>query len=233
MDRTWRRSRLLINFDDLQILSAGTHIQIALPLAEALGLVRRARPSDGGREFFVLGESIELIHSKNRKHGTAVNRKKTINPKDYGVIDYRDVGAPPDDQRGVFWKVVTNVETLQGRKQDFFRLYGFCNWIITDINSNFQRVFGNQKRTLFVYTDVAQPQVLGERQTDMIREVVYTNEFRGRSQFEPLHLHFIPVRKNVFDTVEVAISEADGSLAVLRGGSTILTLLFKRRSEKI
>ena len=209
---------LMIDNDSLHILNDGSYTDISLPLAEAFGLVKEARDFRGN-SFWILGESIELIHTTKRG-------RKVPDPAAYGVVDV------PGNRRGRFWKVMTDVATVMGR-QDYLRLYGFCNWYITDINSNFERIFGNETRTLFIYTDVAQPQIVGGKQTDMIREVVYTNKFKGRSQFEPLHLQFIPIRKNVFDTIEVAVSEADGQLADIRGGSTILTLLFKRRSEKL
>ena len=210
---------LMIDNDSLHLLNEGSYTDISLPLAEAFGLVKRASDLQGNT-FWILGESIELIHTTKRG-------RKVPDPAAYGVVEV------PGNRRGRFWKVMTNVSTILGERQDYLRLYGFCNWYITDINSNFERIFGNETRTLFIYTDVAQPQIVGGKQTDMIREVVYTNKFKGRSQFEPLHLQFIPIRKNVFDTIEVAVSEADGQLADIRGGSTILTLLFKRRSEKL
>ena len=46
--------------------------------------------------------------------------------------------------------------------------------------------------------------------TDFIREVEYDSKFGGRILYEPLHLHFIPIRHNVIDVIEVLIGETSG-----------------------
>ena len=189
------------------------YMDINLELAKAFGLVSKLE--SGG---WALGPSIEMKH--------IAPFTKLAKPSDHGVPG------------GVFWRVIeSGTTTLPApvgliRNYSVLRLYSYNDWYITDINTNFERTFGSKKRTLFVYTDVAQTQIVGERMTDMIKEVVYTNEFSGRSQFEPRHLHFLPIRKNVFDVVEVAVTEADGKLAELKGGSTVLTLLFERKSQR-
>ena len=66
--------------------------------------------------------------------------------------------------------------------------------------------------------------------TDFIREVEHASKFRGRVQYEPLHLQFIPIRRNVIDVIEVQVGETNGKGANFAGGSVILTLKFERRN---
>ena len=91
--------------------------------------------------------------------------------------------------------------------------------------------YADPKRTLFVYTDLTQTQIVGGTETDLLREVSFTNNEKGKYLFEPLHLQYLPVRKNVFDSVEVGISETDGSQINFKDGQTILTINFRRRGS--
>ena len=79
-----------------------------------------------------------------------------------------------------------------------------------------------------MYTDLTQTQIVGGTETDLLREVSFTNNEKGKYLFEPLHLQYLPIRKNVFDSVEVGISETDGSQVNFKDGQTILTINFRR-----
>ena len=75
------------------------------------------------------------------------------------------------------------------------------NWYLYEIDN---RVYSNslhQSRPLYVYTDLRQTQIIGKSETDLLRKVEY----------EPQHLQFLPVRKNAFDTIEIGISETNGT----------------------
>lgn len=67
---------------------------------------------------------------------------------------------------------------------------------------------------------------------NLLREVMYENTFKGRFIFEPRHLHFIPVRKNVFDTVEVSILESDGKEVKFKDEPVILTVKFQKKEKR-
>lgn len=82
-----------------------------------------------------------------------------------------------------------------------------------------------------MYTDLTQTQLAGGTETDLLREVTINTSFKGRRQYEPMHLQYLPIRKNIFDTVEVGISEIDGSQTQLNGDETILTVKFRRHSS--
>ena len=78
-----------------------------------------------------------------------------------------------------------------------------------------------------MYTDLTQTQIVGGTETDLLREVSFTNNEKGKWLFEPLHLQYLPIRKNVFHNVEVGISETDGSQVNFKDGQTILTINFR------
>ena len=69
---------------------------------------------------------------------------------------------------------------------------------------------------------------MGGTETDLLREVSFTNNEKGKYLLKLLHLQYLPVRKNVFDSVEVGISETDGLPVNFKDGQTILTINFRR-----
>ena len=111
------------------------------------------------------------------------------------------------------------------------RFYSFLNWYFSGLNEKFQHTYVDPKR---LYSDLAQTQIVGGRETDLLREVTISNSVKGRRLYEPLHLQYLPIRKNVFDTVEVGVSETDGTLTKFRGQTilTILTVNFRRQSNQ-
>ena len=49
----------------------------------------------------------------------------------------------------------------------------------------FQHTYVNPKRTLYVYSDLAQTQIVGGRETDLLREVTISTAIKGRRLYEP------------------------------------------------
>ena len=83
-------------------------------------------------------------------------------------------------------------------------------------------------RSLFVYTDAGGSSIVGNRMTDLLREIKFSSDGRGSQYFEPLHIQYIPVRKQVLDIIEVNVAETTAELARLGKGNTILTLHFRK-----
>ena len=67
---------------------------------------------------------------------------------------------------------------------------------------------------------------MGNQVTDLLREVDYKREGRGSYYFEPTHLQYIPVGKEVLDIIEVHVSERTGEVVKFGQGNTIVTLHF-------
>ena len=144
--------------------------------------------------------------------------------------------AGQDPKAAGLWKVVTYKPLAHDQKITitYVRFYSFLNWYFSGLNEKFQHTYVDPKRTLYVYSDLAQTQLVSGRETDLLREVTISNSVKGRRLYEPLHLQYLPIRKNVFDTVEVGVSETDGTLTKFRGQTilTILTVNFRRQSNQ-
>ena len=82
---------------------------------------------------------------------------------------------------------------------------------------------------MFLYSDVGGSSVVGNQVTDLLREAHFNREGRGSQYFEPLHIQYIPVRKEVLDIIEVQVVETTGELVKFGEGNAIVTLHFKRR----
>ena len=142
--------------------------------------------------------------------------------------------AGQDPKAAGVWKVMTYKPLAHDQKISitYVRFYSFVNWYFSGLNENFHQTYVDPKRTLYVYSDLAQTQIVGGRETDLLREVTFSNSVKGRRLYEPLHLQYLPIRKNVFDTVEVGVSETDGTPTKFKGGQTILTVNFRRHSKQ-
>ena len=89
-------------------------------------------------------------------------------------------------------------------------------------------MFGNTSRSLFVYSDVGGSGVLGDQINDFIREVNYKRQGKGSCYFEPTHLQYIPLRKQLLDIIQIQIAEATGALTTFGRGITTVTFHFKQ-----
>ena len=73
--------------------------------------------------------------------------------------------------------------------------------------------------------------MVGNRTTDLLREINYRREGRGRVYFEPQHIQYHPVRNQVVDIIEVQLAETTGDgedLVKFKPGHTLVTLHFKK-----
>ena len=73
--------------------------------------------------------------------------------------------------------------------------------------------------------------MVGNRTTDLLREINYRREGRGRIYFEPQHIQYHSVRNQVLDILEVQLTETTGKgeeLVKFKQGHTLVTLHFKK-----
>ena len=138
---------------------------------------------------------------------------KGVIPTPVDITDPTGVG----DQ---YWKY--------GSSSGLIRLTMRCNWRFINLNASFKNVLGSTKRSLFVYSDAGGSGVVGNQVTDLLREVNYKREGKGYQYFEPLHIQYIPVRKDVVDIIETEVAETTGDLVEFGEGNTIVTLHFKK-----
>ena len=146
-------------------------------------------------------------------------------PEPYDTDDVEPkthAGTQPSSTR--YWRQTNKRDGTENR----IHLSCVCNWRFMNIRRAFEDVVGGVSRSLFVYSDAGGSTVVGNRVTDLLREVRFHSEGSGSQYFEPVHIQYIPVRKQVLDIIEVNVAETTGELARLGVGNTILTLHFRR-----
>ena len=131
---------------------------------------------------------------------------------------YEDVQAG-NDKVGVFWTSIS---------QTYYQFSYHCNWRFINLNAAFQAVVGATSRSLFVYSDVGGSGVVGNQVTDLLREVNFIRRGAGVQYFEPLHIQYIPVRKDLIDIIETQVAETTSELVDFGEGNTIVILHFKQ-----
>jgi len=105
------------------------------------------------------------------------------------------------------------------------------NWEFINLNVAFRTIVKEPTRSLHVYSDVGGSSIVGNRVTDLLREIKFKREGRGVVYFEPVHIQYLPVRYEVIEFVEVQVAEttgAGGDLVKFAEGDAILTLHFKK-----
>ena len=139
------------------------------------------------------------------------------------VPDLNAPGVFEDVQKqgkvGVFWTASS---------ETYYQFSYHCNWRFINLNAAFQAVVGATSRSLFVYSDVGGSGVVGNQVTDLLREVNFIRRGFGIQYFEPLHIQYIPVRKDLIDIIETQVAETTGELLDFGEGNTIVTLHFKQ-----
>ena len=141
------------------------------------------------------------------------------------IPDIRSNGDLFDsDGNRVFFIVVKNPL----KNADFLRLSIFCNWRFLNLNKTFESVIGTSSRSLLVYSNVGDGSVVGNQVRDLLREVNLIRKGSGVQYFEPTHIQYIPVRKEVLDIIEVQVAETTGELTTFGAGNTIVKLHFKK-----
>ena len=130
-----------------------------------------------------------------------------------------------DDQSNpVFW-------TVRSFLPDHLQLSMSCSWRFTNLNVAFRSVVGDPSRSLHVYSDVAGSTIVGNRVTDLLREIHYKREGRGTIYFEPLHVKYMALRNERIEIIQIQVAETFGTedaLVKFGKGNTIVTLHFKK-----
>ena len=113
-------------------------------------------------------------------------------------------------------------------EESHLRLSLCFQWRFINLNVAFREVVGEPSRTFLVYSDLVDSNIVGGQQHAMVREVEYRRQNKGVSYYEPLHIQWLPCRREYMDVVEVEIAESHGGLVKFGGGRTLITFVFKR-----
>lgn len=102
------------------------------------------------------------------------------------------------------------------------------SWTFTNL-TNESHTRGSTPRSLYVYSSICEPQIMGNATTDLLRHVYYQPSLEGGTLFEPKSIQYVGLRHNEFETVETVLSEVDqNTLAQFTEGATTVTLHFRR-----
>ena len=133
-------------------------------------------------------------------------------------------------QAGNYYKDVKNTELnnhdLWKIESDHLQLSQCINWRFLNLNVAFRAVVGEPSRTFLVYSDLVDSNIVGGQQHALVREVEYRRQGQGVAYFEPLHIQWLPCRREYMDHVEVEIAER--GLVKFGAGRTLVTFVFQR-----
>ena len=103
------------------------------------------------------------------------------------------------DNKPTFWKV----------DGTYLVLSVTCNWRFVNLNETFRpSAEFARTRPLHVYCDVGTSSMVGNRITDLLREIKYHP--KETTPFEPRHIQYLPVRNEVVEIVETQMTEING-----------------------
>ena len=148
-------------------------------------------------------------------NGPSIQRDMNWNGEHYAGIQPTDVTREVTDQ-------VFQVKNSQ------LHLSGLVEWQFKNLNAPFEKLVGTSKRTVMVYSDVAESTVVGSGKLPPLREVQLLRTGDGQNTVEPLHHQWIKVRGNQPEITEVKIATPHGPLAILPPGKTIVTIGLKQ-----
>lgn len=84
--------------------------------------------------------------------------------------------------------------------------------------------------SLYVYSSLGAPAIMGDQTTDLLRQVPYHPTLDGSFYYEPKQIQYIPLPNNSFDAIETQISETvDNKLTQFDDGATMVILHLRRR----
>ena len=130
---------------------ANNHVDIELELAKKFHFMEEKTKSDGTK-ITCLSSSVRIEHFRDPN---------------------LDLWKCSDD----LWRIVDIQWTVVvGR---YVRFYSYVNWYFSGLDEKIYHTYADPKRTLFAYTDLTQTQIVGGTETDLLREVSFTNNEKG------------------------------------------------------
>ena len=133
---------------------------------------------------------------------------------------------------GNYYQDVKNTELnnhdLSKIESDHLQLSQCINWRFVNLNVAFREAVGKPLSTFLVYSDLVDSNIVGSQLHAMVREVEHRHQGKGVAYFEPLHIQWLPCRREYMDVVEVILAKSQGELVQFGAGRTLVTFLFER-----
>ena len=91
----------------------------------------------------------------------------------------------------------TSVGVMFAKFQGYYQLSRHTNWRFVNLNSACNDMVLGKARTMFVYSDVCKRSVVGNQETDFLREVPFSPTGSGNHYYEPLNVRHLPVQRQL------------------------------------
>ena len=112
------------------------------------------------------------------------------------------------------------------KTEKWVRLSGHVEWRLTNLNATYHTVHTHKGKTVMVYTNLQQSNLVGNVETQLLRQmVVRRGGVAGHTYSEPTHLEWIPVSTHQTDIVEVQLADVEGNLLTLPKGKSLVTVV--------
>ena len=138
------------------------------------------------------------------------------------------IPSVPVDERYGSWTEIWKYSN------DGLQLSSYCNWRFINLDESYREAFRGVSETalvsapprgpMYLYSNVGRSTIMGNRVTDLLREIPHD---LTKMSYEPLHIHYKPVRSQLVDIIETQLAENDGKLVDFVSGVTSVTLHFK------
>jgi len=171
-------------------------------------------------------ESLNLLYDEKRNIAK-INKTKilTIDSNAYDKIDK----STYDVEKECKWKV--------NMSQDFKNLFGFesdLEYDDFDIIGNKSAKFITDYDCFFIYSNIIQPSIIGDKYANILRIVNVPNTFKHNENISAYFKlpFYVPLQNNKFREVEIDIRDTYGSPILFESGAiTRITLHFRKKKE--
>ena len=159
-----------------------------------------------------------------------------VGPNAIPEAEYDKTGDPYWTAKKTFLTKNALLTRSEGPANILYKFNEAFDWRLVNLEEAFRNVMGEPSRTLHVYSDVGGSTIVGNRKTDLLREVTYTRAGRGTVYYEPLHKQYHRVRNRTIEVVEINVSETNGQLVRFpKDGraQTFVTLHFRSAKKRV
>ena len=111
---------------------------------------------------------------------------------------------------------------------DYYKFSRYVTWHFTGLNESFDKLVGKTRRTVLLYSNVANPTIVGGARYPLLHEVTIERKSEGTASSEPVISEWIPLRGNELEIVEFKLATPGGPLAVLPPSKTIVTIVLRQ-----
>ena len=143
-------------------------------------------------------------------------------------------------RREINWDYNSTTNTVSHRIGQGFKVHlseecadvlGYSSTVLTDSGSaNRSSQITRGRYSFFIYTNVVDPQIVGDVYAPLLRTVAIRGE-RGQIVTETFDQpHYVPVSTSELSTIEVQIKDDSGEDILFKSGKVICKLHFRQRS---